>query len=382
MSLTLFPENAKQNAKLLLAFAKDKPLYFVLKANAYGHGLAAIAPRLVLLGEGRKTPPRFAVAKIKEALAFLSLLPRGLSYRPVLLLLSPVDDPLPLLAHPKRSLVELHFSVHSQEGALLLSRYAQRAKAEGLLPKEESVFCEIKIETGMHRLGFEEKAPLWTLFSLPSLSVCGLFSHLGNADSPDSPKTALQSRAFSRAAERLYRRGLLPFTHLAASAALLRHGFMGQSGARTGLLLYGASPFSPLSSLADVPLPALLPVKRLSGRVLCVREVKRGESVGYGLRPLAADTRVAVLDVGYAEGLPPTALGAHALLHGRAVSLCGSVCMEKCFLDIGDLSVKEGDEAVFYGESPKDTARFAAECGLSPHALLATGTCANDCPSV
>ncbi len=373
MSITVFPENALQNARFLLDTAKGAPLYFVLKSNAYGHGLAAIAPLLLKEGEQRPKALRFAVSSVKEALAFLALIPPGLSYRPVLLLLSPAENPLPLLSHPAFPLAEVHFSLHSLKGALLLSRFAQKAKEEGLLPKAQCLFCEIKLNTGMHRLGFSVDAPLWELFSLPSLSICGLYSHLGNADSPDSPKTALQCRAFSRAASQLHLRGLLPFTHLCASAGFLRSGFLGQNGARLGLLLYGASPISPFCASYPTAFPTLLPVKRLSGRVLCVREVARGESVGYGLYPLQADTRIAVLDVGYAEGLPPSALGAHALLNGGVASLCGSVCMEKCFLSIGSLSVKEGDEAVFYGESAEQTARFAAECGLSPHALLATG---------
>lgn len=374
MSISVLPENALENARLLLDMAGEKPLYFVLKSNAYGHGLAAIAPLLCREGEKREVKPRFALSSLEEALAFFSLVPRGLSYRPILLLLSPVEDISPLLSHPAFPLVELRPTLYTKKGTLALLSEVETAKRSGLLPPSFRLPCEIKLETGMHRLGFSPSYPLWELFSLPSLRIEGIYSHLGSADEEDLSRTALQCRAFSLALSALRARGISPFCHLSASAAFLRQGFLGMDGGRIGLLLYGVSPISPFSAAYSPLPPTFLPVKRLSGRVLCVGEVKKGESVGYGTRPLKEDARVALLNVGYSDGIPPSAAyEGRATLLSKRLPLIGSVCMEKCFLSVGDLPVKEGDEAIFYGDSPQSTSLFAAECGLSPHALLAFG---------
>ena len=376
MTCALSLSRLAANARALLSMAKGKPLYFVIKSNAYGHGLGAVLP--TLLSEGAH---RFAVASVKEALAFLSLLPQSLPVgraapRPVLLLLSPTEDISPLVAHPAFPLAEVRPSLSSLEQAHALLARLSAAKREGLaapLP----LTAEIKVETGLHRLGVSDTEELLSLFATPSLAIKGVYSHLGSADLPDSPRTALQCRAFSRFAS-LLPKGAPLTLHLSASAAFLQRGFLGLDGARVGLLLYGVSPFSPFGGARHPysPLPApFLPVKRLSARVLRIVEVPRGESVGYGDAPLLASTRVAVLDVGYAHGLPPTASSSGALvtLGGRPVPLCGSVCMEKSFANIGALPVKVGDEAIIYGEKGGSTEALAAACGISPHALLASG---------
>jgi alanine racemase len=76
------------------------------------------------------------------------------------------------------------------------------------------------------------------------------------------------------------------------------------------------------------------------------------------------------LGIGYADGLPPSATGARVRIGGALFPIVGEICMDRTFLDIDALPLKEGSAVTLFGESASDTARFAAECGISPYVLL------------
>lgn len=368
----------KNNYRALGALAPGVARICVLKANAYGHGAAECLAALYAAGARR-----FALSSAGEVLSLLPLFRRlsaqkeektgqAGAFPGVLFLLGPCEEAEVLaLLRAVRELdfpfFPLHFSVHALGYARRLSRILAEEKAKGALPADFFLPIHIKVETGMNRLGFSSHAAMCTALSLPSLRGVGLYSHFGAADDPDSGRTALQTVSFFRTKESLREKGFSLFCHLSAGAATLRFGALGQDGIRAGILLYGISPFS----LSPKPLPApFAPVMRLCAKVLQVKTVKAGEWAGYGSGAFREDRRVAVLDIGYADGLPRAALGAHIHLAGGLVPLCGSVCMDRCFADVGQRRVRVGDTATLFGAFPGDTERFAAERGLSPYELL------------
>lgn len=361
-----------ENYRAVTARAPGAVCICVLKANAYGHGAEACFRALYAAGARC-----FAVSCAAEALALLPLFRRLSGNAPAgdagfILLLGPCDakETAALLRAVQRlsfPFFPLHFSVHAPGYARRLSALLQKEKARGMLPPSFSLPIHIKAESGMNRLGFSSVAAMLTALSLPSLSGAGLYSHFGAADDPDCGRTALQTVSFFRTKAALRAAGYPLFSHLCAGAATLRFGALGQDGIRAGILLYGVSPFPPEQGGAGEP---FAPVMKLCAKVLQIKRVRAGEWAGYGSGAFREERRVAVLDIGYADGLPRAALGAHIRLGGGLVPLCGSVCMDRCFADIGRRRVRVGDTAVIFGACPGDTERFAAEAGLSAYELL------------
>lgn len=334
----------------------------VLKGNAYGHG--AIGCFITLWRAGARHMAVATAAEAARLLPPLKHLQEESGEEGSLLLLGPVEtceaEELCLSAKAMGfSHLPFVFSVHSLAYAEHLSAIARRQNT--LLP------IQLKVETGLNRLGFETSCAMRKALSLPGLTVQGIYSHFGAAGDPTSPRTALQTVSFFRVREELRALGIRLPSHLSASSALLRFGSLGLDAVRCGMLLYGISPFS---SLRGAPPSPFRPVMRLWAKVLQIRQLEMGECIGYDTRPLSQPCRVAVLGIGYADGIPRQAVGAHIHLSGAKVPLCGAVCMDRCFADIGLLPVKVGDKAIFYGLSPGDTERFCAEGGLSSYELL------------
>lgn len=351
----LSPHALAENLRALSRLSESTVIP-VVKADAYGHGAPFAVRTLSPCGVSL-----FAVSGAYEARELLSLsAPKNLKNvnqkvpYPHILVMSPIEmKDLPFLARQNVIL-----SVHSLSYARALSRTAEALKREGRLDARARLSIHLKAETGMHRLGLTSMSALREVAALPHLFPTGLYSHLANAASP--ARTAAQLLRFHA-----LRRALPPslLTHLAAGEGLLRYGSFCLSASRVGLPLYGVP-------LAPSPVP-LLPVMRLCARVLTCHTLGRGAGLGYGDLRVPRKTRVAVLDIGYADGLPPSASrGAAVLLHGRRCPFIGSVCMDRSFIDIGTLPLWEGDSVTLFGAQTGDTARFAEECGVSPYVLL------------
>lgn len=349
MSILYFSPAALRHNYRLLRSKATVPLIPVLKADAYGHG--ARAALSVLQEEGASL---FALANEREL--FL-LNPRqkatnSLQNSPCFLILGPCASATldRVLTFP------VILSVHSLSYALMLEDRLSRISYDGTLP------VHLKLETGMHRLGLSAEEAR-AVFSLPHLRVAGVYSHFAEAATEPS-RTLSQLAAFSSLCADLPLSGAV--RHLSAGAALLRYGAFGMDAVRAGLPLYGVCP-------AGTEVSALLPVMRLAARVLALQNVPKGEGMGYGTFRAPRPLRAAVIDVGYADGLPPSAAarGARVTVKGRLCPLIGEVCMDRAFVDVGDLPLSEGEEVTVFGHSTGDTERFAREADVSPYPLLA-----------
>ena len=312
-----------------------------VKANAYGHGADLIAPALNELGV-----THFCVASATEGEAL-----RACGVTGEILVLGYTDPgQFPLLRR-------WHLTQ-----TVLDAAYAQVLNAWG-----EPLDVQLKLDTGMHRLGerCEHLEALSRVFGYQNLHITGAFTHLCVSDSTAPPERAFtlaQGRAFYAAIAQLRARGCpCPKVHLLASYGLLHYPELGGDYARVGIALYGA-----LSSRRDEEHCAvdLRPVLSLKARVALVRDLAPGEGAGYGLQFIPArPAKLAVIAIGYADGLPRSlgrGVGA-VLLNGRAAPIVGRICMDQTLVDVTDLPpVHPGEEAVLIGASGSLSLRASA----------------------
>jgi alanine racemase len=347
VSATVDSGALRHNLSVVRQWAPKSRVMAVIKANAYGHGLVAVARAL-------GSTDAFAVARVDE----------GLTLR-----LAGIDAPTVLLEgvfdrEQLDAAAGAHFElvVHSPEQIELL-----RTAAAGTTFK-----VWLKLDTGMNRLGFKGAAFGAAHAALSALSSVrspvNLFTHLASADLPELPTTGEQLALFAAAT------GSLPGERcLENSAAMLSFPDAQGDWVRPGLLLYGVSPFA--GSIGEDY--GLRPAMTLHSHVIAVKELSPGERVGYGgdwtaCRP----TRLAVAAVGYGDGYPRSlGSGAPVLVNGERAGLAGRVSMDMIGIDVTDLTRPPalGDPVVLWGEGLPveeiavwaDTIPYELLCGIS-----------------
>jgi alanine racemase len=348
-----------RNLRLIRASLPPHMRYVaVVKADAYGHGLPQIAAQLMHSGADL-----FGVANLAEAAALRETGPDW----PVLLL-------SPLLPEEDAAAVAsgLILTV-SSPGEVTRFEAAGRAA-------ERTVAVHLKIDTGLGRLGVwheEAKGLCRKILRAPHLRLEGVFTHFsGPADDPGF--TAEQRRRFLAALKScaLPDRGAL-LIHADNSAGLETIASAGPFNAvRVGLLQFGVLP-SPGSLLALVRTE---PVLSFRSRVGLVKRLPAGTRISYGgTHTLARDSRVAILTVGYGDGLPRAAGNrAQVLVRGRRCPVLGRVTMDQTIVDVtGVKAAKVGDEAVLVGRQGKGEitlAEFSEWAGTIPWESLCSIT--------
>jgi alanine racemase len=328
----------------------------ILKANAYGHGLVAVAEKLQQIGA-----PYVGVAYLEEA---LRLRQAGVTM-PVLVMGGIIGSQVPrFLEH------DLTLTASSVDKLTAIDECAAR------LGKRARV--HLKIDTGMERIGvhwYSAEPLLEASLRKRHLVVEGVFTHFANADEADLTHTRLQLGRFHEALSFYERRGLpTPMRHAANSGAILQLPESHLDMVRPGILFYGASP--------ALDLPLGIPVQqalRWLTRVVFFKVVKPGFPVSYGSSWAPQElTRVITLPVGYGDGYVRSMSGhAEVLLHGRRVKVVGRICMDQVMVDIGWTSAFNGDEVVLLGASEGATEgaairieELAAWAGTIPHEVL------------
>lgn len=219
----------------------------------------------------------------------------------------------------------------------------------------------IKINTGMNRLGFnEDEIPRLgeLLREWPELEVRAAFTHLAASNDPEkdemTQKQIAEFEVASKALKKILKKDFK--RHVLNSGGIFRHPEAQYDMVRLGLGLYGASPSPEFRK-------ALKPVSRLTTRITQIRYVKAGETVGYNpKRAVDRETKIAVLAIGYADGLPRSL--SHGVgkvwLHNRLAPFVGSVCMDMSMVDVSDIDCREGDEVEIFGEH-QDIYAFAEQ---------------------
>lgn len=338
----------RHNLGTIRAYAPGAKVMAVIKANAYGHGLVSTALALA-------DADSFAVARLEEG---LSLRAAGIG-APIVLLEGVFNaEQLAEAAHHGFELV-----VHDPLQLRLLE--AHRGA--------ERFVVWIKIDTGMNRLGFRPEAVAGAIARLRALTVPALelrvMTHLARADERNEMMTREQVAVFD---ETLATAGLAGAQRLATSignsAGTLGWPMAHGDWVRPGLALYGVSPFTDESAEKH----GLRPVMTLETTVLTVREVKQGESVGYGGAWRAGrNSSIAILAAGYGDGLPRhLANGTPVLVGGARYPLVGRVSMDMIAVDITRApKVTAGNRVVVWGEG-LPVEEVAAHAGTIPYELL------------
>lgn len=307
----------------------------VVKADAYGHRAKIIAPCLQDMGI-----TYFAVATLDEAIEL-----RDAGITGSILILGHTD---PLFIN---ELLEYRITqtVIDKEHGLLLDR------AAGSLGQILDV--HLKIDSGMHRLGIDARQPAEAagMFDLKNLNFTGIYTHLAATDSvaeEDIAYTYKQINAFNELIGTLKTMGIqVPMTHMQNSYGLLNYPEVICDSVRVGAILYGMGCKEPSKSHVVID---LRPVLSLRARIATIRTLPQGECFGYGMMFRAErETRIAILPLGYVEGLPrKLACGkGSAIVNGVRVPIAGIVCMDQLALDVTDVpGVKTGDTATFIGK--------------------------------
>lgn len=328
----------------------------IVKANAYGHGVSEVARAL---GQGSRPVDRFGVATVDEAVELNAL---GLG-RPILVLQGAARF------EQLRFLVEagIEFVIHSDYQLAMVQRLLREHPAARL----PTVW--VKLDTGMHRLGMvadEFHQVITALDALPQVRQVVAMSHLASADAPQEDaavrQTTGQLERFLAASDPVCAEpGSLQVTRsLAASAGILAWPATHFDHLRPGIMLYGSSPFGHRTG----PELGLRPVMTLKARLLAVKQVAAGGSIGYGATFTCEEpTRIGVVSIGYADGYPRSApTGTPVLLATpqgyQRTRLVGRVSMDMITIDLNGFAGAEvGDEVILWGEGlPADeVARFA-----------------------
>jgi alanine racemase len=326
-------------------------IYCVVKADAYGHGAVAVARRLA-----REGANRFAVAQTEEGVAL-----RRAGVDGEILLLSAAEP----AEVPRQRTYGL---------TPVISDLAQgQAMAAASRTLHEPLRVHLELDTGMGRAGVRPddlSSVIALLRSAPRLELAGTFANLSAADNPASPETERQVRALVACAAALRSAGVEPgVLHIANSAGILGHPDAWLDAVRPGLALYGIGPGD------DVASSGLRPAMTVETRVVSVRRVPAGTPLGYGGRFVTSrETAVAVLPIGYHDGLRRSLSGKTAVLvRGRRAPVVGAISMDVTLVDVTDSGAERGDRAVCLGSDGGQSVTawdLARAAGTIPYEIL------------
>jgi alanine racemase len=330
-------EAIAQNARALRDIAAPAKAAFVVKSNAYGHGIVEIAKTVEPFAN------RICVYSLEEAAVL-----RDAGIAAPVFVMGPVEP-----AHLDEA------SARGLEVALWDTGSYVRALAEAARRRNQRAPVHLKINTGTNRLGLEphEAADAIEDYArITELELAGIFSHLAAAEELDSPFTLGQLETFMRAIEpidqTLQTKGVRPLRHIAASAAAMLWPQTRLDMVRVGIALYGLWP-SPQTRIAmNGARLELRPALSLHSRLAAIRTVDGGTPIGYGNSyHTPKRTRIGVVPLGYADGIPRLLSNRGAFLVGGVrCPIVGRICMNMTMIDLERVpQAKPGDAVTLLG---------------------------------
>lgn len=332
----------------------------VMKADAYGHGAVPLSHALCELGA-----EYLAVSNLEEAIQ----LRRGGVRAPMLIL-----GYTPASFADTMVFMDITQEVHSLE-------YAKELDT-ALAGTNYILNVHLKLDTGMTRIGFfayghERTLPeLLEVCGLPHLHVEGVFTHFCVADSKapeDEVFTRTQYARFTAMLDALAAHGIRPeLRHCASSGATILYPELALDMVRPGIATYGHAPSEDAEGILN-----LRPLMTVRTTVAQLREIPAGTSISYGRTYTAErDMRVAVLPIGYADGLLRGLSGKVSFrIRGRMARSVGRICMDMCMVDVSEIpEIRVGDEAALFGYDTDGTLlpceRIAQQAGTISYEIL------------
>ena len=337
-----------KNLNYYRSFLKpETKMVCMVKADAYGAGAVEVAKTLQ-----DQNVDYLAVAVADEGVA---LREKGIS--------SGI-----MIMNPEMSSFSTLFQYHLEPEIYsfrLLDALIKAAEHEGIT----NFPVHIKLDTGMHRLGFDPKKDMPQLIERlqkqNALIPRSVFSHFVGSDSDDFDAfSAKQYELFLKGSEQLQKAFPYPILrHICNSAGIEHFPERQLEMVRLGLGLYGINPRNN---------KAINNVSTLRTTILQIHDVEAGESVGYSRKTvLERDSRIASLPIGYADGLDRL-LGnrkGYCIVNGQKAEYVGNICMDVCMIDVTDIPCKEGDLVTIFGDE-LSPAELASRCGTIPYEIL------------
>lgn len=333
--------------------APDAKIMAVIKANGYGHGMLRVAETLA-----QAQADAFAVARVQEG---IRLRKAGIENRIAVLegftCPEELDD---LLAY------QLDVVVHTTQQLAMLEQHDGDTKISAWL----------KLDTGMNRLGFHPRDFAAVHQRLSHCAIVRqpvkLMTHLANADEMQDGMTMVQIDLFKNTIGTT-----IGERSIANSAGILGWQAALADWVRPGVMLYGISPF-PDSTGVEL---GLQPIMGLHSRLIAVKSLAKGDTVGYGCRWVCPqDTTLGVVAIGYGDGYPRYAKpGTPVLVNGQRVPLIGRVSMDMITVDLASQPHAEpGDAVTLWGEELaveeialySDTIPYTLVCGVTQRVRL------------
>jgi alanine racemase len=320
------------NVSVLREHAGPAQVMAVVKADGYGHGASAVARAALAAGVAE-----LGVATIDEALALRT---------------DGITSPVLAWLHVPGTEFDAALNADVGIGVSSLRQIEDLIAAVSRTGRTAEV--TIKVDTGLNRNGVgpgEYPAVLTALaraVAAEEIRVRGIMSHLASGDEPDHPLNDLQAQRFTAMLAAARSRGIeFEVAHLSNSPSAMTRPDLGFDMVRPGIALYGLSPIPERGDMG------LRPAMTLKCPVAMVKTVRAGEGVSYGHNWIAVrDTTVALLPIGYADGVYRTLSGRiQVMINGRLRAGVGRICMDQFVVDLGPdaTDVAEGDEAILFG---------------------------------
>ncbi|MBC6975038.1 alanine racemase [Bacillus sp. Xin] len=327
----------KYNVREFKKHVNDKNIAMMaaVKANAYGHGAVEVAKAAIEAGVNQ-----LAVAFVDEG---IELREAGISVPILILGYTPVDAAKDAIKY------DIMMTVYRIEDLKGINEIAKEM--------EKNAHIQVKIDTGMSRIGLQEEEVtpfLEELKNMKHIKVEGVFTHYSTADEIDKTYTNMQTNLFEKAVTTAKEMGIhLPYIHSSNSAGSMELNNPFQNMVRVGIGIYGMYP----SKEVDRTVISLQPALSLKSRVAHIKHAKKNRGVSYGNTYVTTGEEwIATVPIGYADGYNRQLSNkGYALINGVRVPVLGRVCMDQLMLDVTNaMPVHVGDEVVFYGKQGEE----------------------------
>jgi alanine racemase len=319
-------ERISANIKHLINLS-GTPVMAVVKADAYGHGLVPVARAAVEAGA-----TALGVALLEEA---LTLREAGIT-APILAWLVPPGSDFKLAVDNDIELAVSSIMALEQIGAVKSSRRP---------------CVHLEVDTGMTRGGFLNEWGKLDAHHVSNIEIVGIFSHFARADEPEQEQNDNQRARFKEMVATLDSFGYTNIVrHLSNSAATLRDKDSRFDMVRAGIAIYGLTP--DVDNLGSSESLRLKPAMQLRAKLHLVKTVPANSAVGYGATAhTTAETKLGVVAMGYADGIPRIAKDAGVFINGKKAPIIGRVSMDQFVVDLGaDSTAVSGEWVIVFGD--------------------------------
>ena len=317
----------KFNVEMLKKTSGTK-LLAVVKADAYGHGLIPVAQAALSAGADY-----LGVALLEEA---VTLREAGISAPILAWLVQPGSDFAQAIA------LDIDIAAASLKALSEISLASQQVQKKARV--------HLEVDTGMTRGGFLAEWDQLGAAHVQDIEIVGVFSHFARADEPAEKQNQDQMARFTEMVAKLEALGFSHLIkHLSNSAATLKNHAAAFDMVRTGIAMYGLSP--DVTTLGNSNALSLRPAMQLRAALYLVKDVPAGTPVGYGAtESTSRDTRLGVITMGYADGIPRIARSAGVWHNGKRAPIIGRVSMDQFVVDLGpDSKAQSGDWVTIFG---------------------------------